>query len=182
MSRAAVEGQDAAEEDVMSMRRRGLARLAAAALLLCAPAMAAAQSYVYPQRGQNPQQQEQDTGYCVRWAVQQSGFDPTRPMAAPPPPPPQTVTGSGARAGGAARGAAIGAVGGAIGGDAGKGAAIGAATGAMFGGMRRRSEIQAEQQAYQNQAAATQNANAQGQANYDRAFAACMSGRGYMVR
>ena len=76
----------------------------------------------------------------------------------------------------------MGAIGGAIGGDAGKGAAIGAATGAAIGGMRRRSEIRAEQQAYQNQAAATQNANAQGKANFDRAFAACMTGRGYTVR
>ena len=156
----------------MTRKQRGLARLAAAALVLCAPAIAGAQGYVYPEKGQSPQLQQQDYGACANWAVQQSGYNPQQPYAAPPP---QQVTGSGARAGGAARGAAIGAVGGAIGGNAGKGAAIGAATGAVFGGMRRRSEIQEEQQA-------SHNANAQGKANFDRAFAACMTGRGYSVR
>ena len=164
------------------MRPMGIAFLAAGALVLYGPTGASAQAYVYPEKGQSAQQQQADAGHCSGWAIQQSGFDPTRPAGAPPPPPPQQVTGSGARVGGAARGAAIGAVGGAIGGDAGKGAAIGAATGAMFGGMRRRREIEAEQQAYQHQAAAVQGSNAQGRANYDRAFAACMAGRGYTVR
>lgn len=83
---------------------------------------------------------------------------------------------------GAARGAAVGAVGGAIGGNAGKGAAIGAASGALIGGVRRSREIEQEQQMYQNQVAQQQGAIAQGQANYDRAFAACMGGRGYTVK
>ena len=161
-----------------------LALLVSGAVALCLPALAGAQPFVYPEKGQNQQQQQADTGQCHVWAVQQSGFDPASAAraGAPPPPPPQQVTGSGARVGGAARGAAVGAVGGAIAGDAGKGAAIGAATGAMMGGMRRRQEIQAEQQAYSNQAAQQQAAVAQGQGNYDRAFAACMSGRGYTVR
>ena len=167
----------------MTTRQRGLARLAAvAALVLSVPAIAAAQGFAYPEKGQSQQQQQQDFGACSNWAMQQSGYNPAQPMATAPPPQQQPVTGSGARVGGAARGAAVGAVGGAIGGDAGKGAAIGAATGAAIGGMRRRQEMRAEQDAYQQQAAATQNANAQGKANYDRAFAACMQGRGYTVR
>jgi hypothetical protein len=48
--------------------------------------------------------------------------------------------------------------------------------------MLRASEIEQEQQMYQSQVAQQQAAIAQGQANYDRAFAACMSGRGYTVR
>jgi len=168
----------------MSIWSRGLARLAWGGLVVVGlPALAAGQAFVYPEKGQSPQQQEQDKGQCYSWAAQQSGFDPASARVnAPPPPPPQQVTGSGARVGGAARGAAVGAVGGAIGGDAGKGAAIGAATGAMLGGMRRRQEIQHEQNAYNNQVAQQQGAIAQGQANYDRAFAACMAGKGYTVR
>src|SRR5882672_8671112 len=87
---------------------------------------------IYPDRGQSPQQQQQDQGQCHAWAVQQSGFDPTRPQTAMAPAPPSTAP-QGQVLRGAGRGAAVGAVGGAIGGDAGKGAAIGAATGALFG-------------------------------------------------
>src|SRR5258705_11906574 len=93
------------------------------AVILAIPAPGAAQPYVYPARGQSPQQQEFDRGQCYSWAVQQSGFDPANPQVYTGPPP--TV---GAPQGGlfrgAAGGAAMGAVGGAIGGDAGKGAPI----------------------------------------------------------
>jgi hypothetical protein len=167
----------------MMSRRRRLARLAAGVMLVCVPALAAAQSFVYPERGQSAQQQELDRRQCHGWAVQQTGFDPANPrVATPPPPPPQQVAGSGAMARGAAGGAALGAVGGAIAGDAGKGAAIGAGAGALLGGMRRSQQIQQEQQMYQSQVAQQQGAVAQGQANFDRAFAACMAGRGYTVR
>jgi len=46
---------------------------------------ALAQQYVYPKEGQSPQQQQQDEYACYQWAVQQTGFDPSK--AAPPPPP-----------------------------------------------------------------------------------------------
>lgn len=36
----------------------------------------AAQSYVYPSKGQSPQQQANDRYECNRWAVNESGFDP----------------------------------------------------------------------------------------------------------
>jgi hypothetical protein len=167
----------------MSTTRTRLGRLAAGALVLCLPALAAAQSFVYPERGQTPQQQEADRAQCYSWAAQQTGFDPASArVTTAPPPPQQRVAGSGALLRGAAGGAALGAAGGAIAGDAGKGAAIGAGAGALFGGMRRSSQIQQEQQAYQSQVAQQQGAIAQGQANFDRAFAACMAGRGYAVR
>jgi predicted lipid-binding transport protein (Tim44 family) len=188
--RSNVEGGDAPaesgyEEDGMSIWHRRLARLACGGLVVVGlPALAAGQAFVYPERGQSPQQQQQDRGQCYSWAAQQSGFDPAtaRVNAPPPPPPNQQVVGSGAMAGGAMRGAAVGAVGGAIAGDAGKGAAIGAGAGALLGGMRRRQEIDQQNAAYQNQVAQQHGAVAQGQANYDRAFAACMAGRGYTVR
>src|SRR5260370_19595288 len=107
------------------------------ALLLATGSAWGQQVFIYPQKGQSPQQQAQDTGECQAWATQQTGGA----MAAPPPmasaPPP---TASPLK--GAARGAAVGSVGGAIGGNAGKGAAIGAATGAIRGGVRRYDQMQ----------------------------------------
>ena len=152
-----------------------------------------AQTFVYPEKGQTPQQQESDKGQCYGWAVQQSGFDPANPRVAPPPPPPpqfgQPQAPQGGMFGGAIGGAALGAVGGAIGGNAGEGAAIGAGVGALFGLMRRARSMEEEQQQMrmqqqqrQSYAAQQQNAMAQGRANYERAFSACMAGRGYMVR
>jgi hypothetical protein len=146
----------------------------AAACVGIVPA-ASAQVYVYPSQGQSKEQQSRDQFECHQWAVQQTGVDPTRAQASPPTAPPSSGA-SPLR--GAARGAAVGAVGGAIAGDAGTGAGVGAATGALFGGMRRRGE---EQAAAQQQAAHAQ-ASAQQTAAYDRAVAACLSGRGYTVR
>lgn len=167
----------------MITRPRRLARWAVGGLMLCLPGFAMAQAYFYPEKGQNQQQQQADRGQCHVWAVQQTGFDPASARAgAPPPPPQQHVVGSGAMGRGAAGGAALGAVGGAIAGDAGKGAAIGAASGALIGGVRRSRDIQAQQEAYNSQVAQQQSAIAQGQANFDRALAACMTGRGYTVR
>lgn len=126
--------------------------------------LARGQSYVYPARGQSPQQQQQDQGECHTWATQQSGVNP----AATPPP---SSGPQGQMARGAARGAAAGAVGGAIAGDAGKGAAIGTASGALVGGFRRIDQRRAAEQA-----------QAQASAAYGRAYAACLEGRGYTVK
>ncbi len=127
------------------------------ALLLASGSAWGQQVFVYPQKGQSPQQQAQDTGECQGWATQQTGG----PMAAAP----------------QGRGAAIGAVGGAIGGDAGKGAAIGAASGAMIGGMRRRDQMQ-QQEAVQAQNQQVQAAQSE---NYKRALGSCLGAKGYSV-
>ena len=94
------------------------------ALLL--PTVALADVYIYPNKGQSQQQQSKDRYECHTWAVQQTGFDPTKPQTAQAPsaPPPGKPVVKGA-----VRGAAVGAVGGAIAGDAGTGAAAGAAVG-----------------------------------------------------
>ncbi|HTY93255.1 MAG TPA: DUF6515 family protein [Steroidobacteraceae bacterium] len=43
------------------------------------------QLFVYPKNGQSPQQQASDRYECNRWAVQQSGFDPTLAGGGVPP-------------------------------------------------------------------------------------------------
>ena len=88
----------------------------------------------------------------------------------------------------AGKGALGGLVIGGIAGDAGKGAAIGALSGLFLGGVKR-SNADAEREAWyrqqQQQEAAAQaqyrQQVGQMQAEHDRAFAACMSGRGYRV-
>jgi hypothetical protein len=137
--------------------------------------------FVYPTKGQSQEQLEKDKFSCYTWAKRQTGFDPMEvPKATSAPPGQEAPKGGFVR--GAARGATVGVVGGAIAGDAGKGAAIGAATGALFGGMRRRDQVrrqqQAEQQWAQEQAAVyTQKRNA-----YNRAYGACLEGKGYTVK
>lgn len=136
--------------------------------------------FVYPSRGQSPKQEQTDKGQCYTWAVQQTGFDPANPPT-PTSPPPQAGPPEGGLFRGAAGGAALGAIGGAIGGNAGEGAAMGAAVGGLFGGMRRRrwmEQAEFQQASYQQQ---LQNALSQGRADYNRAFKACMSGRGYTL-
>lgn len=174
-------------------RTNGFSMAVAVLLIVSSSDGAVAQDlYIYPQKGQSAEQQDQDRYNCHTWAVQQTGFDPTRqqPAAAAPAytPPPQPEAPQGGAMRGAARGAAVGAVGGAIAGDAGKGAAIGAGTGALIGGMRRRDQVAREQQAQQNyesqraSAQATQSAeSANRQKEYNRAMAACLQARGYSV-
>jgi len=177
----------------MTRWRKRLWLLLSVVMLLPLPEKGGAQGlYVYPARGQSPQQEESDKGQCYGWAVQQTGFNPADPQVGGPPPPPaysqQPQGPQGGMFRGAMGGAALGAVGGAIGGDAGKGAAIGAGVGGLFGMMRRRRYMEQEQQMQQQQwqqqqgyMAQQQNALAQGRSNYDRAFSACMTARGYTV-
>jgi len=131
---------------------------------------ALAQQFVYPKEGQTPQQQQQDEYACYQWAVQQTGFDPSK-AASPPPPAP-------APSGGAARGALKGALGGVIiggiAGDAGKGAAAGAVMGGVGGAVKQNS-------AQQQQAAAQASSANNAAAAYERAKATCLQARGYVV-
>ena len=111
--------------------------------------------YVYPAQGQSAEQQAQDTSACQSWAQHQTGYNPTG----------DTAKGVGVGAAlGALGGAALGAAVGAAAGSPGTGAAIGAAAGgvggATYGGVSQ---------------------HGQGQAGYDQAYSACMSGKGYTV-
>ena len=166
---------------MMGGSTRGLL-VSVANLLVAWPSIGAAQPYFYPTQGQSPQQEESDKGQCYGWAVKQTGFDPANPRVVTPATPPSYSGQAPAQQGGLFRGAA----GGAIGGNAGEGAAVGAGVGVLFGGLRRMRFEEQEQQMQMRQqqayAAEQQTALAQGRTNYERAFAACMSGRGYSVR
>jgi hypothetical protein len=136
---------------------------------------------VYPAKGQSKDQMEKDKYQCYSWAKEQTGFDPMlAPKATAPPPPKEAPQGGVGR--GAARGALAGLAVGAIAGDAGKGAAIGAASGGLIGGMRRRDQV-ARQEQTEKQWAQQQAANYnKGRTAYNRAYGACLEGRGYTVR
>ena len=139
--------------------------------------------YAFPAKNQTTQQQANDETYCFGWAKTQTGID---PMNIKPQAPDQQAAANaadnatqGARVGGAARGAAGGAVIGAIAGDAGTGAAAGAAAGVMAGGAARRQARRDAQSAAQQQAQASV---AQQKAAYNKAFSACMEGKGYTIK
>jgi hypothetical protein len=77
----------------------------------------------------------------------------------------------------------LGAVGGggAIAGDAGKGAAAGAAMGGLAGGFRRCDQRLQQNQQQQATSQAAANSQQSQRTAYDRAIAACLTGRGYTV-
>ena len=139
---------------------RILTTIGTAMVLSAGIAAAQPKVFVYPSKGQSQRQQDIDTAECQRWASSQASSGPA--------PSNQGNVAAGTISG-AARGAALGAaVGGIAGGKAGKGAAAGAVVGGAAG---RRGAVQREQQA-----------RAQSQTDWARAFAACMQARGYSVQ
>jgi hypothetical protein len=144
-------------------------------------AMAQQDPIIYPAKGQSQEQMEKDKYECYSWAKQQTGFDPMQvPQASTPPPAKQPPKGGAVK--GAAGGAAVGAAIGSLSGNAGKGAAAGAIGGGMVGGMRR-AEQQKQQQAAEQQWAQQQSAEyTQKRNTYNRAYGACLEGRGYTVK
>ena len=137
--------------------------------------VAAQQPIIYPAKGQSPQRQQSDTADCQLWAKQTTGVDPVvlaqqASQSGAPPPQGQVLKGA---AGGAAPGAADGA----IAGDAGKGATVGAIVGTAAGGIRKHRT----QQAAAAQSRSNQQQVSQQLATYNRATAACMTGRWYTV-
>ena len=154
--------------------------MAACLALLAASSAMAAGVIVYPAEGQSEEQQRADKGHCMSWASEETGFDPTAPVqtTSAPPPDAEPTTGAGR---GALRGALGGLAIGAIAGDAGKGAAIGAGTGAVVGASRRNRqerEAEAEQEQWANEQATQYQSS---QSDFNRAYSACMTGRGYTV-
>ena len=162
------------EEDTMAFMKRESRTVALAVAALFAGAVSA-QSFVYPAKGQSPDQQKKDEGACHTWAVQQSKYDPANPppqASAPPPPTTATGTAPGAGVRGAARGAVVAEV---VGGDARSGAAAGAV--AARGQSRRQNAAAAQQQ---QQAVAQQ--DQAGMSSYQKARGACLEGKGYTVK
>jgi hypothetical protein len=146
--------------------------------------------FVFPAKGQAPEQQSNDETACFGWAKTQTGIDPLaiKPQAAAAAQSPGSASnaGSGSVAKGAVGGAVVGTAVGAIAGDTGKGAAIGATMGAFSGvGAKRKAQQQAaaqQQQAAAQQQQAAQASVAEQKATYNRAFAACLEGKGYTVK
>ena len=152
------------------------------------PAVAFSQELmIYPADGQSQDQMEKDKFECYSWAKEQTGFDPMQPPTATAPPPAQQAQHS--TAGGAVRGGVGGAllgagVGAIAGGSKGakKGAAIGGLSGGVLGGARSHNQQQQDQKARaQWEKEQTQQYTAKRNA-YNRAYSACLEGRGYTVK
>lgn len=146
-----------------------------------APSQAAAgEPVVYPSRGQDGKQQDLDRYQCHDWARAQSGFDLSRtPQPTTPVPPP----GATAPATDPTAGMAQGAIGGAAVGElAHRDVGRSAATGALASGLL--TKVKAQQQAKAaSSAQPPQTVRSTPQrSTYDRAFGACLEGRGYTVR
>lgn len=135
---------------------------------------AESQTFAYPAKGQSADQQQKDDFECHQWAVQQTGFDPSKDTA----PPPQQAAGRGGAVRGAAGGALVGLGIGSLTGKAGKGAAIGAGAGALAGGARQMGRNEQAKSANQQTQASQQAKND----SYNKAKRACMEGRGYTVK
>ena len=144
-------------------------------IFIVAPALAQ-DPIVYPNQDQSPEQQQKDEFECYTWAKGETGFDPMQVPTPTEAPPEQQ-----AKKGGAGRGALGGA---AIGGivDGSSGAKTGAAVGAVVGGARRGSQNkqQAQSQAQWEQEQAQ--IYSQNRGGYNRAYSACLEGRGYSVK
>jgi hypothetical protein len=152
--------------------------LAFAVSAAVASALAAnAAQYVYPAKGQDAATQSHDEADCSAWAIQQTGYDPAKApaMAAPSAPPATAVSAliPGASAGGVPGAAsALGSVPGVAGMIPGGGTAAMAVQAA--GALNQLNHP--AQPAVQTQAQASP-----GQANFEKARAACLTGRGYTV-
>lgn len=161
-------------------------RYAAVAAETVQPVPPPVKVYFYPNRGQSQEQQDRDSYDCYLWAVKQTGFDPSATYLAPhhkltvvAEPPPGTGT---------ATGAITGAVLGSIVSSRGnrpEGALIGAVAGALVGSATdaaRQEQTYRLQQHYDQQAGKRTGNIERQAANYRRAMAACLEGRGYSVQ
>ena len=133
--------------------------------------------YVFPANNQDQATQDADESECYKWAINQTGYDPINPTVVQSDQVDTSADGTAVRS--SARGAAGGAAVGAIAGDAGKGAAIGATVGGARGiGAKKGGDAQKQQANDQ----AASNASADLAADYNKAFAVCMEGKGYSVK
>jgi len=131
---------------------------------------------IFPAKGQSNETMEQDKFSCYGWAKGQTGFDPMKTPTTSTPPPSQAK-----KSGGVVRGGAGGAIlGGIIGGSS--GAKKGVAAGGLVGGVRQGSNNKAVDQKSKDweQKEASNYANNRNQ--YNRAYSACLEGKGYTVK
>jgi hypothetical protein len=154
----------------------------------------AQEAFVYPSKGQSEKQMEKDKYECYSWAKQQSGFDPMNPPSQQEleanawqnlQSQQQTQDGDGSEVG---EGVVKGAVGGAIVGEVvSDEPAAGAVIGGLIGGIHgsQKEEQKRQEQERQRQQAIRQQAQVELKRlrdTYNRAYAACLEGRGYTVK
>ena len=139
---------------------------------------------VYPANGQSEDQMEKDKYQCYSWAKNQSGFDPMKTPTTTSAPPKKEEKVWGAGKTGLAGGAAGAAVGGIASGRKGlvTGGLIGAAGGALIGGARSSNQRDREEKKRQEWERKEANNYMRARNEYNRAFGACMEGRGYSVK
>ena len=132
---------------------------------------------VFPAQGQSNEQMEKDKFSCYGWAKGQTGFDPMALPTTSTPAPSQEQ-----KSGGAVKGALGGAALGAIIGDSSKSAGRGAAAGALLGGVRQSRQNNQTQQKTEQWKQQEANTYTNNRNNYNRAYSACMEGKGYTVK
>jgi len=133
--------------------------------------------YIFPSNNQDQKTQDTDEMACYKWAKEQTGVDPMNPPDVQAAQVDRSVDGTAVR--GAARGAAAGAAIGAIAGDAGEGAAIGAVVGGLRG---RRAKVVGDEMEQQQNNQAADAKQKELMDNFNKAFSACMEGKGYTVK
>jgi hypothetical protein len=150
--------------------------------ILAVAAGYAQEPIIFPAKGQSDEQMEQDKYACYSWAKKESSFDPMAVPTASAPPPKQKETkasaGRGA-VGGALVGAGLSKI---TGHSAKKGAVAGGAGGAVVGGSRKAGTAEENKKANQQWANEQGAEYTQKRNHYNRAFAACMEGKGYTVK
>ncbi|MBW2434999.1 MAG: hypothetical protein JRF36_15430 [Deltaproteobacteria bacterium] len=139
---------------------------------------------VYPAKGQSEDQIEKDKYQCYSWAKQQTGFDPMKIPTTTSAPPAKEEDVWGAGKSGVAGGATGAIVGGIAKGKKGavRGGLIGAGTGALIGGVRSSNQRNREEQKRKKWEQREANNYVRARNEYNRAFGACMEGRGYSVK
>lgn len=145
-----------------------------------------AEVFVYASNGQTDQQLDRDRYECHKWAVTQTGFNPSDRHPAPHQQvqvvdgPPKGYETAASAISGAFTGALIGSPY-----DTGEGALIGAIAGGILGAISETGRRKAIQQvnAHGNSQAQDERARLEALAsNYRRAIGACLEGRGYTVK
>ena len=154
------------------MLKIAMCALIGGAALLAVAGSSAQEMYVYPSGNQTEQQLGRDKEECHQWAVKQTGVDPEK-MAEE-----TQKSGSGQGTGTGAASVGIGAARGAAQGDAAAGAMHGIGMAGLIRTIRARRQMDQQHEAY-TQGHQTRQSQLQ---NYDRAYSACLSGRGYTVR
>ena len=145
-------------------------------VLMAGQAMAQ-ELFIYPAKGQSAEQQDKDKFECYNWAKNDTGFDPMAvPTTSSAPPSGQK------KSGGAVRGALGGAVLGGVLGDSGKSAKRGAVAGGLIGGVRQSSQNTRTEQKRSDWERQESANYANNRNNYNRAYSACLEGRGYTVK